>query len=253
MKKPLVLLCCTVGLMSCDGFTSAEVPMVEAGKGVQPIAEGEYRLMLPQAREPVLTGVVLERAGDHYTARFASHCKLQLSLAALGKLQPGDSAEIEKFTRESDAEIARGIATMLDLTEYFAPTGMEAGDVPAAYRGFVLAPLERSYYIQQTPLTFPVAQWTPSKDRPKPRWNFKVLKVGAESVEFYSSEAASVEASKALFGTTRSCDQQGKCEDVAKVAKFTDAAELNRQIVVRAVRDFPSKLVLQSRLEKSGR
>ncbi|BDC48441.1 hypothetical protein F183_A07570 [Bryobacterales bacterium F-183] len=254
-----ILFCvCTLLLLllltSCDGFTSASVPMVEAGKGAQPITEGEYRLMLPEAKEAILTGLVLKPVGDHYVASFASQCKLQLSLEALGNLQPDDAGEIDKFTKESDAQIARGIASMLDITEYFAPLGMEADPVlPAAYRGFVLAPLAGSYYIQQTPLTFPVEQWPATKDRPKPSWNFKVVKVGEGSVEFYGSEAASVEASKALFGTTRSCDAQGKCSDVAKVAKFTDTAEVNRQIAVRAVREFSSKLVLQSRLEKVSR
>lgn len=246
--------------LACVEFDSTTVPIVEQGKGVHPIEDGEYQLFLSATSvSPLQTGIYLERTADHYRVRYLPMAKTTFSLDVFRGMPGFDEAAISKDAPpESSEELLEGAAAFLEMLEGDAPGGAPPpSDTSPAQRallqeaaGFSMAALENGYFVHQTPATFLPSRWPVSKEHEKPRWSVKAVRVEGTTITFYESAAASASASKAIFGTRETC-RNDTCETVLNVDKFTDTAELNRQILLRAVRDFGSELKLKYRLVRT--
>ena len=252
----VVLILAVLALTSCDEFQSSTVPIVEPGKAVQPLAEAEYQLFLgADSATPFITGMYLKKADDHYQFSYLALSKVTISPDVFRGLGVADEAQLAKFFSGTEAEVLSTAAGIFDSLpgsrSSESDLSPEQNEIMARFSGFTLGPLEAGYYVHQEPATFSPQLWPATKAKPKPGWRISVAKVEGSSLTLFDSDAACLKASKAIFGTRRQCDSNNKCDDVAVVTNFTDTAELNRQIVLRAVREFPADLKPRWRFVRS--
>jgi hypothetical protein len=262
-RRHVVVLVSLLALASCKGFSTSNVPVVETGKGEHPVPDGEYTYFATQtATLPIQTGVYLAAKEDHYEVRYLATSKTTISAGILrqtfARSDPKENAEFEdalsKLKTMSEYEFLNSVGaaslTTSSLTTNVDNLTADQAKFLGGYTGFTLGTLEKGYYVYQTPASFAPERWPRSDANEKPEWTIRVAKIDGTSIQFLDSSEACLSASKALFGTTPSCDNEGKCTDQAKVDSFTDTPDLNRQIVLRAVKQFASELRPNGRLAR---
>jgi hypothetical protein len=255
MTRPIVLALCLTFSAACDPFQSSPVPLAEPSKSAQPLPEGSYDYFIGRsATVPIQSGIYLSKVEGRYRAHYVSTAKTTLSLAVLNGEEEIDVAETQTWSPESvtaalqEVEIIIGLPGKILGRSRDGQWSAEQTALLAAVSGFALSPLESSYFVYQEPGTFPVVRWPSSKEHPRPSWTLRIAKVEGDSMVIFNTAKASVRASESLFGTEESCDSVGVCKREAKITQFTDSAELNRQILVRAVREFAQELDFSARL-----
>jgi len=262
-SRHAVVLVSLLALAACKGFSTSNVPIVEVGKGDHPIPEGEYPYFASQtATLPIQTGVYLANKDDHYEVRYLATSKTTISAGILRqtfvRADPKENAEFEealsKLKTMSEYEFLNSVGgaslTTSSLTTNVDNLTGDQAKFLSSYTGFTLGALEKGYYVYQTPASFAPERWPRSDANEKPEWTIRVAKIEGSSIQFLDSAEACLSASKALFGTRSQCDSSGNCTDEAKVDSFTDTPDLNRQIVLRAIKQFASELHPNGRLAR---